>query len=223
MNNKIKKWLLISIIFVQIITIVGFVFFIRNTDRKYSNLIDKEISNFRTFVNLITTTNENFIRLTDLLDNPNPADRVGVEKFWNNISALKSQSLDSIQNRSILNIEKQTAYRRILLARNNYVSKAKIFVDLINNQSADSLKDYYFSVLKPSYIDYQKEIRLFSDHYRKIIFDYNSDISKQVSSSSFNLLLLGVSPLIIILFFVLLQIIILLYLILKFKDMDWDR
>lgn len=222
--KKINKSLIILVTVFFIINIGLFYILLQKVDKKYSTLIEKELESFSNLQKITKESNKNFYTLSKILYQKDSLQRVNLIKERQTISDQNTKYFENIALISYLDSTSAKELTELLRLRFIFLTNCDVYLKMISTFPKDSCYSYFYNTLTQSFLNYQDKLQDFTQIHKKELLNYSDDITNNVNKSSRNILLFGLSPLILILIIALIYIVIILLaiLIFRWKPIDFD-
>lgn len=193
-KNSTNNFIIICILF-QIAAIIGCAYLLHSSNEKYNKLVEVESSNFDTFQKWTSTSNQNFIKLFEVLET---SDNTRVDSLYSNWQLVNKDIDNYISNlrmSSSLNIKDDTFFQRMIESRLTYFKNVDNFMSLKKTESAVS-GNYFFKDLKPSFIAFQDNLGDFVQYYQEHINKNNNTISQSAKTTMWGVVAFGLLPIV---------------------------
>ncbi len=222
--SKINKRILIFISLFFFLNIGLLYIYLNRVDKKYTNLLEKGLENFKYIQRITEISNKTFFTLSEMLDtkDTNEINRLKQERLF--LISQNTKYYDSIVSSTIIDAKVKEEYADIVQFRKKSFKKVDIFFDLIKTQTNDSCLKYFYTVLTPNYLIYQNKLEGFTDAHIKDMLNNSQNISNNVKRNSNSVLLFGLSPLLLVLIsaLVYLLLIVIAIFLFKWKPIEFD-
>ena len=186
---------IIFCIFFQIISILGCSYLLYTSSEKYNKLVEIESSNFDAFQKWTYTSNQNFIRLFEVLQTE---DNRQVDSLYANRRLVNmgiEDYINSLHINSHINIKDDSSFQAMIANRVAYFENVDNFIVIKKSASKESSK-YFFTHLKPSFLAFQDKLGNFVQYYQENISQYNNQIFQSSKYSLWGILLVGLMPIV---------------------------
>ena len=192
-KSHISVYLLSGIL---ILTTVWFFFYLRNTDRKYSQILLSETEHFQDIQKLSTNSYRAFLYANKIIGAHTKAERDSLI-----VDRMKiSHSNDSLLVEMIGSFD--TSYTEnkpldsLIMAREAYKVIFKNFLTK-TEVNRDSALDYLDDYVEPAFSGFQNKVTWYISQHKENLKTYQRSITADLNTKSFYFLLLGISPLIV--------------------------
>ena len=222
--RKINKRLIIFISLFFFLNIGILYIYIHRIDRRYSTLLEKELENFKYIQRITEGSNKSFFILSKILDTK---DSIAVEKLKEDRLFLVDQNTryyDSIVSGTIVDVKSKNEYSDIVEIRKHIFKAVDQYYILLKTVSNDSCQKYFYNVITPNYLNYQRKLELFTDSHAKDLHTYSQNISTDIKKNSRKVLLFGFSPLLLVIIsgVIYLFLIVVAIFLFKWKPIEFD-
>ncbi len=193
-KNTTNNFIIICIFF-QIAAIIGCTYLLYSSNEKYNKLVEVESSNFDTFQKWTSTSNQNFIRLFEVLETKDNSQVDSLYSKWQLVNQDIDIYISNLRMSSSLNIKDDTFFQQLIESRMTYFKNVDNFITTKKTLAVES-KNYFFKDLKPSYIVFQDNLGDFVQYYQEHINQNNNAIFQSAQTSLWGVVAVGLLPII---------------------------
>ena len=199
-SKKTKK----GIIFILLLMIIGmsifFYYYLVNIDKKYSAIITNETALYNTIQTITFGSNKGYLLLYKIneINDRTKRDSLIIQK-----DLLVSKN-DSIINKILLQLTEnkdKSSLNQLIASRQEYVENCARFENYLITSNKDSANYILTNKIEPSFLKYQTDLISFIHSNTAKVLENSGNITSDVKRNSFTVLLLGLSPVIIFSFF----------------------
>lgn len=212
-KNATNNFIIICIFF-QIVAIFGCAYLLHSSSEKYNKLVEVESSNFDTFQKWTTASNQNFIRLFEVLETADNRQVDSIYSNWQLVNGDIDNYISKLRMSSSLNIQDDTFFLRMIASRMIYFKNVDNFIVTKKTASKESGK-YFFKDVKPSFITFQDNLGDFVQYYQEHISQNNNAIFQSAKTSLWGVVFIGLLPIIGLIIILIISFIYLLWLMNK--------
>jgi hypothetical protein len=212
-KSSTNNFIVICILF-QIAAIIGCAHLLHSSNEKYNKLVEVESSNFDTFQKWTSTSNQNFIRLFEVLETSDNRQVDSLYSTWLMINQDIDNYISNLRMSSSLNIQDDTFFQRMIESRMSYFKNVENF---INNKKTGVKEagNYFFKDLKPSFIVFQDNLGDFVQYYQEHINQNNNALFQSAKTSLWGVVIVGLLPIVCLILILIISFIYLLWLMNK--------
>ncbi len=187
-----NNFIIIAILF-QIVSIIGCGYLLYSSSEKYNKLVEIDSSNFDTFQKWTLTSNQNFIRLFEVLETNDNRQIDSLYAHWQGVNKDIDNYISKLRTSSSLNIVDDTFFQKMITHRMTYFKNVDYFIE-IKKTASNTSEQYFFKDLKPSFITFQDNLGDFVQYYQEHINQNNNAIFQSSRNSMWGVLLVGFMP-----------------------------
>jgi hypothetical protein len=216
---KKSKYLIISLFTVTLVgSVIAFYFFTISLDKKYSQLIEHQVSISNSILTITNRSNQNFYSIQQLLHKTN------IEDIGKNIQETKanveanSKSIDSLVNIFQDNYNAKKELNTLINARKNYLADCDTFYAIKNGliEKEDNL--FFTEKLIHKFYIYQNSLYNFFNFQNHGLAKNSKSITSEYKAKSLTYLAFGLSPFLLTIIYITFLLMALLFLSINLKD-----
>ena len=186
---------IIICIFFQIIAIVGCGYLLYSSNEKYNKLVEVESSNFDTFQKWTSKSNQNFMRLFEVLETTDKHKIDSLHSNWLAVNKDIDEYISNLRMSSSLNILNDTLFQAMMAHRLTYFNNVDKFIR-IRQTASNASGQYFFEDLKPSFMAFQDNLGDFVQYYQEHINRNNNAIYQSSIKSLWGVIFVGLMPIV---------------------------
>jgi hypothetical protein len=221
-KNRIKKWIIYLLTMMIISMSFFFYYYLINLDKKYSNIIKREATLYSNVQNINYGANRGYLLLYKILETNNIARRDSLITT----KKLMIQTNDSLINEILFDFNKykdKSFLNNVISSRESYIQDCLKFENYLITNNKDSAKDLLINQIEPKFLKYQTDLKLFIQANSIYVIENSGNITSDVKKSSFFVLILGLSPIIIFSLFLVFWGVLLVLVIIFLRDKEYKR
>ena len=221
-DNKLKKWIIYTLLVMIIGMSIFFYYYLINLDKKYSYIIKKEATLYNNIQNINFGANRGYLLLYKILETNNVVKRDSLIAQ----KKLMVETNDSLINEILFDFNKykdKSLLNKVISSRESYIQKCNIFKNFLISNEKDSANDILINQIEPNFLSYQTELKLFIQANSIYVIENSGNITSDVKKNSFFVLILGLSPIIIFSLFLIFWGVLLVVIVLFLRDREYKR